>query len=84
MEMKPLGSITKYYPFLDEETQEVLDSLMASSYNYSDFVHQLVEKVSEDDSNDALIFLAAVHTDNLWPYSKTMNIPNLRSILVNG
>ncbi|MFX1367204.1 MAG: tetratricopeptide repeat protein [Promethearchaeota archaeon] len=67
--MKPLGTITKYYRFLDGETREILDSIMASAYNYSNFTHLLVDRVCSEDSSDTLVLLAAIHTDHLVDFN---------------
>ncbi len=63
--MKPLGTITMYYRFVDKDTQTTLESIMDSAYNYSDFVHQLVDKVCTEDSSEHLILLAALLAHNL-------------------
>jgi tetratricopeptide (TPR) repeat protein len=54
-----------YYQFVDDETRTILKSLMESSYNYGDFVHQLVDRVCREDSTDTLVHLAAIHTRHL-------------------
>lgn len=59
--MEPLGTITKYYPFIDEETQSVLDSLMKKSSSYYDLVQRLCDVVLEDEVPVNLAYLAAVH-----------------------
>lgn len=60
--MKPLGTITNYYQFVDGETRATLDSIMKSAYNYGDFVHLLVDRVCNEESSDTLIFLAVFHS----------------------
>ena len=47
--MKPMGTITKYYPFIDEESRSILDSLMEESSSYNDFVLRLSEVVLENE-----------------------------------
>jgi len=59
--MKPMGTITKYYPFIDEDTKSILNSLMAESSSYYDFVQRLSEKVLKDEVPVNLSYLAAVH-----------------------
>ena len=59
--MEPLGTITKYYPFVDEETKSALDSLMEESSSYYDFVQRLSEKVLKDVVPVNTSYLAAVH-----------------------
>jgi tetratricopeptide (TPR) repeat protein len=59
--MKPLGTITKYYPFLDSDTRETLDTIMEESTNYYDFVVRLGKHVLEEKVSNSLAYLAAVH-----------------------
>jgi hypothetical protein len=61
--MKPLGTITKYYPFIDEETKSILDSLMEGASNYYDFVQQLCEVAL---NNDVPVNLAYLATRQAW------------------
>ncbi|MFW9816043.1 MAG: hypothetical protein ACFFEW_08960, partial [Candidatus Thorarchaeota archaeon] len=58
--MKPLGTITKYYPFIDEETRSILDSLMNESNSYYDLVQSLCHVVLESDVPINLAYLATV------------------------
>ena len=57
--MEPLGTITKYYPFIDEELQSTLDSLMKESSSYFDFVNRLEKMVLEKESSDNMVYIAA-------------------------
>lgn len=59
--MEPIGTITKYYPFIDEETKSILDTLMEESSSYYDFVQQLCEVVLNNEVPVNLAYLAAVH-----------------------
>lgn len=59
--MEPLGTITMYFPFVDDETRLIMESIMDAAYNYHDFVCQLVERVCTEKSSDALVHLAAIH-----------------------
>ena len=61
--MKPMGTITKYYPFIDEETKSILDSLMEGASNYYDFVQQLCEVAL---NNDVPVNLAYLATMQAW------------------
>ncbi len=58
--MKPMGTITKYYPFIDEGSKSILDSLMDEANSYYDFVKLLVAFVLENDVPVNLSYLAAV------------------------
>ncbi|MHA2201949.1 MAG: tetratricopeptide repeat protein [Candidatus Thorarchaeota archaeon] len=58
--MKPMGTITKYYPFIDEESKSLLNSLMDESSSYYDFVQRLCDVVLEKEVPINLAYLAAV------------------------
>jgi tetratricopeptide (TPR) repeat protein len=58
--MKPMGTITKYYAFIDEETKSILDSLMKDSKSYYDFAQSLCHIVLESDVPTDLAYIAAV------------------------
>ncbi|MFW9767886.1 MAG: hypothetical protein ACFFF9_15655 [Candidatus Thorarchaeota archaeon] len=57
--MKAMGTITKYYPFIDEESKSILSSLMEESSSYYDFVLRLCEVVLEDEIPVNLAYIAA-------------------------
>ena len=59
--MKPLGSITIFYQFLDQNTVDVLESLMRKAENYYNFVERLTEKVFYENATDELAYMAALH-----------------------
>ncbi len=58
--MEPLGTITKYYPFIDEETKSILDALMDESSSYYDFVQRLCEFTLNNEVPVNLAYLATV------------------------
>jgi tetratricopeptide (TPR) repeat protein len=60
--VEPLGTITKYYPFIDEESKSILDSLMEESTSYYDFVNRLCDVVIENEVPVNLSYLAAVQS----------------------
>ncbi len=62
---KPLGTITKYYPFIDDETRDVIDSVMDEAENYRDFAVRLVEKVVSEELTPSLVYLAAEHAGGI-------------------
>ncbi len=57
--MEPLGTITKYYPFIDEESRSVLNSLMDESSSYYDFVQRLCTYILENEVPVNLAYIAA-------------------------
>ena len=63
--VEPLGTITKYYKFIDEETKTILDSLMDESSSYFDFVRRLCDVVLENEVPVNLAYIAAVQA---WWY----------------
>ncbi len=70
--MKQMGTITKYYPFIDEESKSLLDSLMQESNSYNDFVQQLCETVLENEVSMNLAYIAAIQA--WWcRFEDTMN-----------
>ncbi|MHA2303365.1 MAG: hypothetical protein ACXACD_20685 [Candidatus Thorarchaeota archaeon] len=58
--MKPMGTITKYYPFIEEETKSILNSLMDESSSYYDFVQRLCNVILKDEVSVNLVYVAAV------------------------
>ena len=58
--VEPLGTITKYCPFVDEETKSILGSLMEQASSYNDFVLLLGETVVRNDVPFNLAYIAAV------------------------
>ncbi len=60
--MEPLGTITQYFPFIDEETRYVLETTMANASDYYDFVHRLRDSVLNDDSPVMVVYFAIHHS----------------------
>ena len=58
--MKPMGTITKYYPFIDDEAQSILNSLMDESSSYYGLVQSLCHVVLQSDVPTNLAYIAAV------------------------
>jgi tetratricopeptide (TPR) repeat protein len=58
--MKPMGTITKYYPFIDAESKSILSSLMEDSSSFYDFVQRLCKAVLENEAPENLAYIAAV------------------------
>lgn len=57
--MKSLGSITKYYSFVDPGTRIMLENQMDAATNYKDFVRCFCGAVVADESHDERVYLAA-------------------------
>jgi tetratricopeptide (TPR) repeat protein len=62
--MKPIGTITNYFPFLEEETIGVLRSVMEEASDYYDFVVRLGNKVCDEDVPLELAYIAALHVEH--------------------
>ncbi len=60
--MDPIGTITCYFPFIEEETKQVLESVMAEASDYYDFVHKLGELVLSNDSRVMVVYFAIHHS----------------------
>ena len=58
--MKPIGTITKYYTFVDDGTEETLDTLMIEATDLQDFVSRLGEKVYREAVSPSLVLIAAI------------------------
>ena len=63
--VKPIGVITKYYRYLDLETQKNIDSLIEDSSSYPDFVTRLGNHVFSEDASSILAYLAVRHALNV-------------------
>lgn len=64
--MKPLGTITMYFDFLDEKTKSILEALMKKAYNYFDFSNLITERACLDNAPPLLPFMAVLHSSKLW------------------
>jgi tetratricopeptide (TPR) repeat protein len=62
--LEPIGTITKYFPFLEEEMQRVLKSIMEDASDYHDFVLKLGHKACDEDVSLELAYIAALHVDS--------------------
>ncbi|MFW9911410.1 MAG: tetratricopeptide repeat protein [Candidatus Thorarchaeota archaeon] len=65
--MKPLGTITMYYPFFESETRSVIETISNSSSSYREFVLNLASKASEEPVPLHLVYIAARHA---WQLSE--------------
>jgi hypothetical protein len=58
--MKPLGTITMYFPFIADETKKVLESTMKEAYNFMDFSKLLCDRACSEESSDELAELRSL------------------------
>jgi tetratricopeptide (TPR) repeat protein len=56
--VEPIGTITQYFPFIDEDTRNVLEATMKEASHYHDFVHRLCEMVLTNDSPVMVVYFA--------------------------
>ncbi|MHA1949619.1 MAG: hypothetical protein ACXAAO_08865 [Candidatus Thorarchaeota archaeon] len=62
--MEPLGTITACFPYVDDETKNILQSVMDEAKDYDDFAERLCEKVLKDSVPDLLTYFAYFHVFN--------------------
>ncbi|MFW9770500.1 MAG: hypothetical protein ACFFEM_16905, partial [Candidatus Thorarchaeota archaeon] len=75
--MEPIGTITSYFQFLDEETIAIVKSLTESAINYMSFIDDLVEVVCHDDPSPALRYFALIQSLTVFNYE---NLSKMRNI----
>ena len=56
--MKPLGTITMCFPYVDEDTKTTLQSIMEEAENITDFTERLCDKVCSEPSSPLLEYFA--------------------------
>ena len=56
--VKPLGTITMSFSYVDEETRAILQSIMDNAENYADFTEKLCDKVLVESTPTLLQFFA--------------------------
>ncbi|MHA2134308.1 MAG: tetratricopeptide repeat protein [Candidatus Thorarchaeota archaeon] len=66
--MKPIGTITMYFPFIDDETISILKDTMHDATDYGDFVRKLAAHVCENDTSDSAVFFAVHHATLLFDH----------------
>ena len=66
--MKPIGTITACFPYVDEETRAILQSVMDEAKDYNDFAEQLCEKALHEPLPDLTIYFAYYHCYNQGKY----------------
>ena len=64
--MDSLGTITAYFPFIDEDTRNILETTMENAYDFYDFVNTLIEIVLVIDCSDLVVYFAIHHAAQLF------------------
>ncbi|TFF91514.1 hypothetical protein EU546_08515, partial [Candidatus Thorarchaeota archaeon] len=59
--MEPVGTITMYFPFMDSETRDIIQTVMDEADHYHDFVHELNRRVCEEETTELAVFFATHH-----------------------
>lgn len=63
--MKPFGTITRDFQFVESSTRKLLKEIVEISPTYSEFTKILCRKAMSDYATDELVLLAIQHTSNL-------------------
>ncbi len=72
--MEPIGTITQYFPFIEEETKVILERVMTEASDYYDFVQRLRGLVLETDSPVMVVYFAIHHSMIALDYSHIAKI----------
>ncbi|MHA1577702.1 MAG: hypothetical protein ACTSU3_10115 [Candidatus Thorarchaeota archaeon] len=72
--MEPMGTITQYFPFIDQETKKVLEDHMSEASDYYDFVLKLCGFVLENDSPVMVVYFAIHHAILTYEFKLINNI----------
>ena len=67
--VKPIGTITACFPYVDEDTRNVLQTVMEKAKDYNDFAEQLCVKAINESLPDLAIYFAHYHCYNLGKYN---------------
>ncbi|MFX1332659.1 MAG: hypothetical protein ACFE9W_13940 [Promethearchaeota archaeon] len=67
--MKPLGTITMYFPYVDDGTRAVLQSVMDEAENFGDFAERLSSRVCLEATTPLAEYLASFFAYMLFDYS---------------
>ncbi len=67
--MKPIGTITACFPYIDEETKIILKSVMDEAKDYNDFAERLSERAIHEPLPDLAIYFAYYHCYNQDKYN---------------
>lgn len=66
--MESIGTITIHYPYVDEKTREILQSVMPEAENFADFTKRLCDRVCTDDTPMLTQYLAFYFADVLFDF----------------
>ena len=60
--MEAMGTITQYFPFIEDEIKKVLETIMTEASDYYDFVQKLCDFVLNNDSPVMVVYFAIHHS----------------------
>ncbi len=72
--MKPLGTITQYFPLVQAYIRQSLECILEQSRDYRDFTAKLCTHVCTNDSDEMLVFFSAYHANNLHMFEQLQQI----------
>ncbi len=67
--MKAIGTITACFPYVDEETRVILQSVMDDVKNYNDFAEKLCERALNESLPKLAVYFAYYHCYNQGKYN---------------
>ncbi|MFX1560713.1 MAG: hypothetical protein ACFFBL_09000 [Promethearchaeota archaeon] len=79
--MEPFGTITNFYPFLTEETREIVEATLREAEGYEDFVSKMVDIVLTQESTTDLTHFTVIQA---WFSSNPTIFDKLRPRLREG
>lgn len=56
--MEPVGTVTMYLEFVDEETKDAMVSALSKAYDLHDFTHLICDRVCTEETTEQLVFMA--------------------------
>ncbi|MFW9832773.1 MAG: tetratricopeptide repeat protein [Candidatus Thorarchaeota archaeon] len=63
--VKPFGTITRDFQFVESSTREILEEILEISPNYPAFTKKLCKRASSESASDELVLLAIQHSSYL-------------------
>lgn len=72
--MKPLGTVTQYFPLVRANIRQTLERISEKSSDYRDFAGKLCTHVCTNDSDEMLVFCATYHANNLHMFEQLEQI----------
>jgi tetratricopeptide (TPR) repeat protein len=74
--LKPLGTITACFPYVDEETKKTLQLVMDEAKDYNDFAELLCNKTISEDVPELVTYYAYYHAYNQLRFDLVRKLEN--------